>query len=249
MESRMQPAHLPLQTRTEWLPAPRHLPDFTQVRYTGRTLLSRESVKPGSWASSTLREARVLLRMWPRAAQNYVCVCSSLHRPSRAEWRRGLGGGWLAFRERENPSPSRLTCPTPPEPVSETEGPLSQAFLCSPDYWSRAKRAGSWRKWRFSGFVRTAGQQGFEGGRARQGRADWRWPEGSARFLPLGVPEGHTGWWPPPWKTGPLGPGAHQAWPALVLVGVRCCWDLGDGGGAPLGVEVGSTLLQEEEKS
>lgn len=56
VESQLQPTRLLLQRRRERLPPPFHLPDFTQVHFIGRTPLSRESVKYGSWASSTCKE-------------------------------------------------------------------------------------------------------------------------------------------------------------------------------------------------
>lgn len=54
------------------------------------------------WVSraGTLRETGVLLGQWSWAAENYVSVCSSLHKPNKVESRRGLRGAWLEFRER-----------------------------------------------------------------------------------------------------------------------------------------------------
>ena len=56
MEANIQPVHLPPQRRKEWFPPPFYPLDFTQVHFIGRALLSRESVKCGSWASNTCRE-------------------------------------------------------------------------------------------------------------------------------------------------------------------------------------------------
>lgn len=184
-------------------------------------LSSQSFRQPGVLQAGTLREARVLLGMRPRAASNHVRVCS----PSQAKQgrikkraRRSLASIW-----RKNLSPSEPTCPPLLSP-----SPKQRDHFDRPFYAHQTTEVGQGRRGG-GGSRGSPASSGLEVGRdlgvGDEGQSRLRMTRRLNWILNLGVPTGHAGRLLPPRRSGPLSPEDHQARPALapvVLVGVCC---------------------------